>query len=124
MRGPVEIAEEAWGTPLPDWIAALAQACALSSQAKVAKDIGRSGAVVSQVLRRCYGADMGRIEERVRGIFLDGRVICPALGDLPANECQDWRAKARVFAVGNPLRTRMFRACKGCPRNQKPEEHA
>lgn len=122
MSGPVELATQAWGHPLPDWIEALALACERSSQAQVAKVLGRSGAVVSQVLRRCYGADMARIEERVRGVYLDGRVICPALGELPANECQDWRGKARVFAVGNPLRTRMFRACKSCPRNQKEVE--
>ena len=124
MSGPRETAEKAWGHPLPDWIEALALACERSSQAKVARDLGRSGAVISHVLRKTYGADMGRIEERVRGLLLDGRVICPALGDLPAHECQDWRAKSRVFAVGNPLRTRMFRACKACPRNQKPEDEA
>jgi hypothetical protein len=127
MTGPVELAEAAWGKPLPDWIEALARACAGSSQARVAKEIGRSGAVVSQVLRKCYGADMARIEERVRGIYLDGRVICPAIGEMPVNECQDWRLKARSFAVGNPMRTRMFRACNACPRHtqtQTPEDDA
>lgn len=123
MTGPVETAEAAWGRPLPDWVAALARACAVSSQAQVARQLGRSGAVVSQVLRRTYAADTGRIEERVRGLFLDGRVLCPALGELPTHQCQDWRAKARQFAVGNPLRARMFRACNACPRNQsEPRE--
>lgn len=122
MSGPLQIAEEAWGTPLPDWVRVLALACARSSQVAVAKELGRSPAVVSQVLRKRYGAEMDRFEERVRGLYLDGRVMCPALGDLPTNECQDWRDKARSFAVGNPLRVRMFRACAGCPRNQKESE--
>ena len=43
--------EEAWGAPLPDWVRALAVACQRASQAAVAKELGRSGAVVSQVLR-------------------------------------------------------------------------
>lgn len=119
MSGPIEIAEDAWGTPLPDWVRALALACARSSQVAVARQLGRSPAVVSQVLRRRYGAEMDRFEERVRGLYLDGRVMCPALGELPTNECQDWRDKSRAFAVGNPLRVRMFRACASCARNQK-----
>lgn len=122
MSGPVQIAEEAWGTPLPDWVRVLALACSRSSQVAVAKELGRSPAVVSQVLRKRYGAEMDRFEERVRGLYLEGRVMCPALGELPTNECQDWRDKARSFAVGNPLRVRMFRACASCPRNQKESE--
>lgn len=122
MTGPLQIAEEAWGTPLPDWVRVLALACARSSQVAVAKELGRSPAVVSQVLRKRYGAEMDRFEERVRGLYLDGRLMCPALGELPTNECQDWRDKARSFAVGNPLRVRMFRSCASCPRNQKESE--
>ena len=111
----IKTAEEAWGTPLPDWVRALAIHCQRTSQNAVAAKLGRSAAVISNVLRAKYAADTSRIEERVRGVFLNGCVICPALGDLPMNECQDWRGKARTFAAGNPLRTRMFRACRACP---------
>ncbi len=107
--------EAAWGTPLPDWVRALALACQRTSQSAVARQIDRSPAVISQVLRAKYAADTARIEERVRGVFLNGRVLCPALGELPTHQCQDWREKAREFAAGNPLRTRMFRACRSCP---------
>lgn len=113
---PIDVAREAWGEPLPDWIETLAIACGKSSQAKVAKELDRSGAVISQVLRRIYPADMDRIEERVRGVFMHGSVACPSLGELPVQECQDWRGKARKLEVGNPTRTRMFRACNRCPR--------
>lgn len=111
----ITAAEEAWGSPLPDWIRALALACGRSSQSKVAAQLDRSPAVVSTVLRRKYAGAYDRIEERVRGVLMNGRVDCPAMGQLPSHECQDWREKAKVFAAGNPTRTRMFRACNRCP---------
>lgn len=115
MSDLMSMVEEAWGKPAPDWIRALALACTRSSQNKVAAQIERSSAVVSTVLRRKYEGSYERIEERVRGVLMDGRVECPALGQLPMNECQDWREKSKTFAAGNPTRTRMFRACRNCP---------
>jgi hypothetical protein len=119
MTGPLDIARAAWGDPLPDWVQALAVECGRTSAARVAKQLGRSGAVISQVLNRKYPASMDRIEERVRGVLLNGKVLCPALGDLPLQDCQDWREKAATFALGNPTRVRMYRACKACPRYLK-----
>lgn len=119
---PLDTATEAWGEGMPDWVRALAVACGKSSQARVAEALGRSGAVVSNILRNKYRADTARIEERVRGVFLDGRVMCPALGELPAHECQDWRGKSRELAMSNALRARMYRACGRCPRNAKEAE--
>ncbi|MBM2032402.1 hypothetical protein JQW49_14265 [Sulfitobacter pseudonitzschiae] len=55
MSGPVEIAQKAWGDELPDWVLALAEACARTSQNRVAEDLGRSASLVSNVLRRKYG---------------------------------------------------------------------
>jgi hypothetical protein len=124
MKGPLQIAEAAWGHPLPDWVRALALACAQTNQARVARVLGRSDAVVSQVLRNKYGAETARIEERVRGLYLNGVVLCPEQGELPTNECQDWREKAGEFLIGNPMRIRMFHACRACPRNAKPERAA
>ena len=115
MSDPVTAAEEHWGSPLPDWVRALALACGRTSQSKVAAQLGRAPAVVSTVLRNKYGADTSRIEERVRGVFLNGKVECPEWGLLPTHKCQDWREKAKTFAPGNPTRTRMFRACNCCP---------
>lgn len=113
---PLDLARAAWGEPLPDWIETLAIECGKTSQARVAEQLDRSGAVISQVLRRIYPAEMGRIEERVRGVFMDGRVACPGLGEIAVQLCQDWRGKAGKLEVGNPLRVRMFRACNACPR--------
>lgn len=118
----ITAAEEAWGTPLPDWVRSLALACQRTSQSKVAAELDRSPAVVSTVLRKKYAGSYERIEERVRGLLMDGRVDCPALGQLPTHECQDWREKAKTFAAGNPTRTRMFRACRKCPMFVKEAE--
>ena len=117
---PLNIARAAWGGDLPDWVEALALACQRSNQAAVARDLGRSGAIISQVLRRIYPASTDRIEERVRGVLMNGTVDCPALGSLSTDKCQDWRQKAREFVIASPQRTRMYRACLKCPRF-KPE---
>ncbi len=111
----------AWGEDLPDWVEALAIECGRTSQSAVAKALQRSAAFVNQVLARKYTADTARIEERVRGTFLNAVLICPALGELPLQDCQDWRGKAGHFALGNPMRTRMFRACNRCPRHLKED---
>ena len=116
---PLEAARKAWGDDLPDWVETLAIECGRSSQIAVARVIGRSGAVISQVLHKKYPADTQQIEDRVRGVFLEGRVACPGLGEIPTHECQDWREKSRSFAIGNPMRARMYRACLGCARNRR-----
>ena len=119
IPNPMEVARAAWGLPLPDWIEALARACVASSQNAVAGKLDRSGALVSQVLSKTYLADTARIEQRVRGIYLVGKIGCPGLGVIPAHVCQDWRDKGRKYQVGNPTRTRMFRARAVCPRSHK-----
>lgn len=123
MTSPrLEIALAAWGNPLPDWVAVLVSRCDQTSQAEVARLLERSGAVVSQVLRKTYSAEMARIEERVRGVFMAGRVACPSLGEMPVQTCQDWRDLANKYAAGGPMRRRMFHACRACPRLTLEEE--
>ena len=117
-ESPLEIARAAWGEALPTWVEALAVECARSSQKAVAARLNRSGAVISTVLRNKYEGSVSAIEELFNGAFLNMRIGCPELGELPVNECQHWRGKARHFASGNPLRVRMFRACASCPRNR------
>ncbi len=118
VQSPLETVRASWGDAAPDWILILAAECGRTSQAAVAKRLDRSGAVVSQVLRNIYGAGLERIEERVRGVLMAGQVTCPGLGEIPLQDCQDWREKARTFAIGNPTRVRMFHACARCPRNK------
>lgn len=124
MSGPVEAAEAAWGEELPDWVVALARACAETSQAAVARRIGRSGSLVSQVLRKLYPGDLVAVEELVRGALLAETVPCPALGPLAKDQCAGWRRAARDFAGHNMLRVQMYRACRRCPRFTGREEGA
>lgn len=116
---PLDVAREAWGADLPDWVEALAIECGKTSQNKVSKRLGRSAALVSTVLRRKYEGSYPAVEEMFRGVFQNLAVECPALGALPANECQEWRKKGREFVGTNALRSRMYRACLNCPRNGK-----
>lgn len=113
---PLETARAAWGPDVPDWIVRLATECGRSSQNKVAAALDRSATMISQVLAKKYPGDLAALEDRVRGIYMDQTVECPALGDLPTQECQDWRALAKEFVLVNPRRAQMYRACNKCPR--------
>lgn len=112
-------AREAWGAEIPDWVLRLAEECAGSSQVKVAKRLSRSASLVNQVLKGKYKGDLKAVEDCVRGVFMAGTVSCPELGDIPSNECQEWRKKSRNFGNANMLRVRMFRACNDCVLNEK-----
>jgi hypothetical protein len=118
QSNPVATARQHWGEAIPDWVEALAEACQSSSQSRVAERIGRSAAVVSQVLRAKYPGDLRAVEDLVRGALMSGIVECPALGLVPTNECRVWMGKARVFGNTNALRVRMYRACRACARYQ------
>lgn len=119
MSDPVETARDAWGPEPPDWVRALAEACAATSQSKVAKRIGLSTTVVSQTLRCKYPGKMDNVEEAVRGRLMGALVDCPALGQLPLAECRQWREKSEAFVGTNTLRVWMYRACIRCPMNRK-----
>ncbi len=116
MTGPLETARAAWGEDLPDWVEALARECEASSQSKIAARLGRSPALVSQVLRNSYKADLAGVEQVFRGVFESLTLDCPALGTIAANACRDWQLKANRFVNVNSLRVRMYRACHACPR--------
>jgi hypothetical protein len=122
MTGPIERARAAWGEAMPEWVAVLARACAASSQAKVARRLGRSSALVSEVLGNSYRGNLPAVEETVRGVLMNATVTCPALGELPMHECGMWRTRARTFSGHNALRVQMYRACARCPRNRREGE--
>lgn len=115
MSGPVDIVHAAWGPDAPDWVLALAHACAQRSQNKVAEDIGRSASLVSNVLRRKYPGNMAAIEELVRGVFMETVIACPVLGELATDQCQTWRKRATRLQGHNTFRVQMYRACRRCP---------
>lgn len=118
-----------WGETAPDWLFQLADACDASSQRRVSDTLGYSPAAVSNVLNKRYGidghgGDLASVEQAVRGAFMNAHLHCPELGQMPTHLCRDWQKKGASFANINPLRVRMYRACKGCPHSRKGENHA
>lgn len=73
---------------------------------------------VGVVLRSKYPGDMAAIEGAVRGAYMGATVVCPALGNLPTDECRAWRLKAKSSVRTNALRVRMINACQLCPLNK------
>lgn len=114
MTGPLDIAREHWGEDLPDWVAALAEEAATTSQNQAARRLGYTAPVVSQVLRRKYPGDMSRIHLRVRSILMRETRACPALGEIQLSECLSHQDEARNPGSPNPLRANMRRACNAC----------
>lgn len=107
-------ATKAWNGAVPDWVMALAEACAKTSQSAVAKRVGYSAPTISAVIGNSYRGDMPRVETMVRGALIGETVACPELGTLPKNECLEWQAKP--YAATSSHRVAMYRACRSrCP---------
>jgi len=117
-------ARAAWGEAMPDWIAALARNCDATSQGKAAKQLDRSASLVSTVLTKRYKGDMAAVQERVEGVFMAQTVDCPVKGVLSRDKCQTWRSRSRKFRSVNTEYLMMFKACKRCPLNSRPEADA
>lgn len=108
-----------WGAQPPDWILALAERCDSDSQAAAARSLGVSGAMINQALHNSYLGKFDRLEQRVRGEFMNATVECPVLGKISTRECLD--VQARPFANTNPQRVAVFKACRaGCPNFRRP----
>lgn len=97
-----------------DVLAALEEAVKrFGSQSKVAADLGVSGAVVNHLLKNRYPGDVATMADRIRGQYMSESVTCPVMGTLGRRHCLD--NQARPLAHTNPLRVRLFHACKACP---------
>ncbi len=107
----------AWGGDPPDWVEMLARACDETSQAKVAARLKCSTATVSQVLNAKYGAGLGAVEQRVRGVFMAEMVACPLVGELAADTCLEHQRAP--WSPHNPQRIAFYRACRSnCPHSR------
>jgi len=108
------MAREAWGEP-PDWVLALARECDRTNQTAAGARCGVNGSAVNGLLRNRYAASTHRMEQRIRGALLGATIECPALGELPRDQCQTWQTKAERFVDTSSQRARMYRACRACP---------
>lgn len=124
MSARMQFAKEAWGD-VPDFVVALVKACDVkgATQNKVAKQLGISGGAVSQIIHNRYGADLTNIEKRVRNVFMDGAVECPALSEIAASVCLSWRDRAKTLSSASPIVVRMFHQCSACPRNTSEKKN-
>lgn len=97
-----------------DWLAVLADACAASSQKRVADRLGVSSTVVNQCLKRKYTGDTARVAALVERVLVQRRVQCPVLGEIPAETC---RAHQRSpYSPFNSTLVQLYRACRNrCP---------
>ena len=100
------------------WLQRLADECeAAPNQGAVARAIGYSPTVVSQVLNGRYPGDLGAVEAAVRGAFFGATVECPVLGELPENRCLE--EQRRRLLTSSPQRVQLYRACRaGCPHSR------
>lgn len=119
MADFLKIAGEAWGMPLPDWVQMLAEQCNATTQSAVAKRLGYSAGLISQVLRKTYPGNVAAVEEAVRGAWMGSTLVCPVMGSIGNDVCLSWRRKSKVFAPTHNHRVRMHRACNSCPHNEK-----
>jgi DNA-binding transcriptional regulator YdaS (Cro superfamily) len=94
----------------PEWVRALAAACAGTTQAAVAKRLGYSPSVVNQVIRGSYKGDLTRVEAAVRGAFMSECVVCPVLGEIGRDVCL--AHQRRGFDASSSVRAQLFHACR------------
>ncbi len=105
---------------MSDWIDVLRAEVERTSQAAVAKRLGYSGSVVSQVLSGTYAGRLDNVERAVRDVIGVASVPCPVLGSIHETKCAELRN--RPFAATNPSRVAMWRACRTCPLNPKNQD--
>lgn len=117
MAKNAEIAHLAWGASLPSWVEQLAVECDHTSQAAVAKEMRYSGAVINQVIAAKYPGSLNAVEAAFKGAFQNAKVKCPVVGVIAMHVCAEHQRAP--FAMTNPMRTRLYRACRnGCPNSR------
>ena len=106
-------------TESPLWLETLRQQVEQHGQKPVAKTIGYSAAVVSQVLSGKYSGDWAAVELKVRGAYLGDTVRCPVLDELAVNLCLEHQAQP--YRSTNRQAVMLYRACRTCPHRKERE---
>jgi sRNA-binding carbon storage regulator CsrA len=109
----VDTVYQNWGVNAPEWVKFLAEECDRSSQAKTAKKIKYSPAVVNLVLKNNYTGIYNNVKEAVNAHLMGKEIICPVLGKIELKDCiENQQAK---FTTANPTKIKLFKACRsGC----------
>ncbi len=110
---------EHWLPEPPDYILALASACEMSSQSKVAQKIGYSGSVVSSVLHNKYPGDLDAVEEKIRATLMQALVECPAIGhEIELATCLENQSHVKAKNRSSTYRLSMMNHCPTCPKSR------
>lgn len=89
------------------------------SQNKVAKELGFSSSMISQVLRGKYPGSIENLKLKVEGRYMNLTVSCPVKGEIPVDECREHQS--RPFSSANRERVKLYRSCRsGCPHSSLP----
>lgn len=110
-----------WNGAPPDWVMTLADECDRTSQAKTAKRIGVSAAVVNQTLGNRYPGRLDQVERKVRNVLLSATVLCPFLGAPLARKTCDENRSRTTIPTHSPHALQLWRACQTCPENSAME---
>ncbi len=81
-------------------------------QGEVSKRLGYSKATVSLVINRKYNGNLNSVSLKIKEVFGGLKVNCPVLGEIDLAECAENRRQP--FSATNPLRVRLFKACRTC----------
>jgi len=106
----IEAAAAAWGS-VPPWVTALAERVTADGLAAAGRRCGYSAATLSYVLANKYRGDIGRVEQAVRGAFLNERVMCPVVGEIGRDRCLKEQKRDDVGV--SAARTRLYHKCRG-----------
>jgi hypothetical protein len=122
----VDKALAAWGSPLPDWIKELAEACDASSLRKTATKLGVSAAIISLAINAKPDKERHEfVKDKTERILMVTLVACPVLGVMGKTECL--REQAAPYSSANTQRVRLYQACRnGCKhfRGERKEQAA
>lgn len=119
----LEKAKNAWQGMPPEWVEAMASACDVTSQRKVAALLDYSAGAVNAVINHKWPASTDAIEQAVRDKLMATTVICPVQGEIGLDVCL--ANQALPFAATNNMRVRLFRACRdGCHHSRLEHDRA
>jgi hypothetical protein len=105
-------------TTEPEWMQALRAAVErMGGVAPVARLLDYSRPAISRVLHGSY-SNTAKVRDAVERLLLHP-IQCPGLNQvIDTATCQGWRS--RPFDASNHVNVAMYRACRACPRGEKP----
>jgi hypothetical protein len=99
------------------WIEILKRQVEKKGGKQVAHELGIGRSTVSLLCQAKYPGSTRRMEERIAAIYgKDGKIDCPALGEIDPSTCVDtWnRAKNIGMKASNPETLRLYKTCMSC----------